>query len=216
MSPSSAAPETLPIITIAPYLPTLAANHSDTDRAATAKALHEACRDIGFLYLNVDGFVSPDEMQNALDLAREFFHRPQEEKDDILLTKADGARGELACWVNYHPLTCTGYQRLRQNVTMGKADHHEGLDMYAPSPFPDTPENAKRHLGGANQYPVNPPALKPLLEDWIVKMKTLGEAVMHGMCDGLGMDEKEWQDMWAINNDSFWSMRLIGELQLGS
>lgn len=96
-------------------------------------------------------------------------------------------------------------------MTQGKADHHEGLDMYAPSPYPATPENAKRPLGGENQYPVNPPELKPTLIAWTDTMKVLGEAVMHGMCDGLGMTEEEWKDMWAINDNSFWSMRVIGE-----
>lgn len=94
MAPSSSSPETLPIISIAPYLPATAAQHSDADRAAVAKAMHEACRDIGFFYLNITPFVKQEDMTAELEMAREFFHRPEAEKDEILLTKADGARGE--------------------------------------------------------------------------------------------------------------------------
>lgn len=183
-------PPTLPVIDISPYL---SATGSKQDRAATAKALHEACRDVGFLYLRVSPFLSEEEMKEALDLGHEFFQRPPEEKDQISLTKGFGARG---------------YQRLRQNVTLGAADHHEGLDMYAPSPYP---ADAQRPLAGENQWPEHPAKLEPTLKKWIEKMKVLGEAVMHGMADGLGMNEEEWKDLWGKCDNGFWSMRVIGE-----
>lgn len=94
--PSSSAPDkaSLPIIDIEPYLPSKCEQFTDQDREKTAKAFHEACRDIGFLYLKVDSLISADELQGALDAGREFFHLPQEEKEEILLTKSDGARGK--------------------------------------------------------------------------------------------------------------------------
>lgn len=183
-------PPTLPVIDIAPYLSPAG---SKQDRAATAKALHEACRDVGFLYLRVAPYLTDAEMTAALDLGREFFHRPQEEKERIRLDNGDGARG---------------YQRLHQNVTLGLADHHEGLDMYAPSPYP---AGEKQPLAGENQWPETPAELRPTMERWIAKMKVLGEAVMHGMADGLGMSDEEWADLWGKCDDGFWSMRVIGE-----
>lgn len=98
---------------------------------------------------------------------------------------------------------------MHQNVTQGKADHHEGIDFYAPSPY--GPQDSKKPLGGENQWPRNPTSLRPRMETWIDKTKILGKAVMHAMCDGLGMTPEEWTEMWALNDNSFWSMRIIGE-----
>jgi hypothetical protein len=41
-------------------------------------------------------------------------------------------------------------------------------------------------------------------------MKGLGMAVMRAMCDGLGMDDAEWEGMRGLVDDSFWVMRVIG------
>ncbi|KAK4685402.1 hypothetical protein P7C73_g4748, partial [Tremellales sp. Uapishka_1] len=183
----------LPIIDISPYLPSTSALHSDEERRATASSLHLACRDIGFLYLNVKDYIPKSEMDEILSLGKEFFQRPQDEKDIIRLSNSDGVRG---------------YQRLHENVTQGKADHHEGLDLYAPSPYPlDTP---LKPLSGENQWPTIPSLLRPRLEAWIEKMKVLGMAVMRGMCDGLGVTEEEWREMSGMVDDTFWVMRVIG------
>ncbi|KAG8692574.1 hypothetical protein FRC08_009683, partial [Ceratobasidium sp. 394] len=51
--PNTALPpdaDTLPIIDIAPYLP---GQNDPNARAATAAALHAACRDFGFFYLDI-------------------------------------------------------------------------------------------------------------------------------------------------------------------
>jgi isopenicillin N synthase-like dioxygenase len=77
-----------------PYLPSTAAQFSDNERARTAKAFHEACRDIGFLYLKVDSIMSKAEMNTVLRVGHEFFERPQEEKEEIQLLNSDGVRGE--------------------------------------------------------------------------------------------------------------------------
>ena len=89
----------LPIIDISPYLPHFPCPSSSSSSSSPSKAnvvdsLHAACRDVGFFYLRVVPFVSRDEMQQVLDVAREFFQRPQEEKDQIALAKSDGTRGE--------------------------------------------------------------------------------------------------------------------------
>ena len=72
--------------------------------------------------------------------------------------------------------TIEGYQRLKENVTNGKADNHEGLDLYAPVANPDKTKT----LWGENQWPPEDvvPGFKQKYEAWINKMKTLGMAVM--------------------------------------
>jgi isopenicillin N synthase-like dioxygenase len=90
----------LPIIDITPYLPT-SLERTDSDvpataaaRLAVARALHSACRDVGFFYLDVSSFLSREEMDEVLQVGREFFARPQDEKEMIRLENSDGVRGE--------------------------------------------------------------------------------------------------------------------------
>jgi non-haem dioxygenase in morphine synthesis N-terminal len=84
------AASTLPIIDIAPWTE----GHDHKGRLSTAAAIHAACLEFGFFYLDVSAFVSPDEPEELSHLAREFFGLPQEEKDKISLSNQDGARGE--------------------------------------------------------------------------------------------------------------------------
>jgi hypothetical protein len=90
-----------------PSLPTLlradtfahAASHADAahpGRLAASAALHAAFLAYGFCYLDVAGFVDPAEPEALVALAREFFARPQAEKDAIGLAHSDGARGAHA------------------------------------------------------------------------------------------------------------------------
>jgi hypothetical protein len=87
----------LPVVHIAPYL-------SDSDghgRLSTSAALHAACKEFGFFYLDLTGFATLEEMEELGMLAREFFALPNEEKDKIHLGLQDNARG-----ASYEPLRC--------------------------------------------------------------------------------------------------------------
>ena len=69
-----------------------------------------------------------------------------------------------------------GYQRLKENVTNGKADNHEGLDIYAPVAVPDK----TKPLHGENQWPSDDmvTGFRKKYEHWVDKMKELGMVVM--------------------------------------
>lgn len=85
----------LPIISISPYLP----GSSDVgQRKETASALHAACRDYGFFYLDISTFADAGQMEELMRLAREFFALPQEQKDSISIRNQDNARGEAGRW----------------------------------------------------------------------------------------------------------------------
>ncbi|KAJ7134614.1 Clavaminate synthase-like protein [Mycena epipterygia] len=179
----------LPIIDIAPYL------KSDRPvdiaaRKATSEALHSACLNFGFFYLTISEFVDPAIPEELATLAREFFSLPQAEKDKLSLSNQDNARG---------------YARLKENVTNGKADNHEGIDFYRPVENPDK----SKPLWGENQFP-DVPGFKDKYEAWVDKMKALGLIVMEAMAIGLGMTPDEWQDLRSQVDDSFWVMRAIG------
>ncbi|CAA7261398.1 unnamed protein product [Cyclocybe aegerita] len=178
----------LPIIDIAPLL---SSDPLDADkRAATSAALHSACVEYGFFYLKIDAFVDLSEPAELALLGRQFFGLPQEEKDKLALKNQDNARG---------------YQKLKQNVTNGKADNHEGLDFYKPVKNPDK----AKPVWGENQWPTVP-SFREKYEHWIEKMKKLGLIVMEAMSAGLGMTREEWTELRNQVDDSFWVMRVIG------
>lgn len=83
--------DTLPIIDIAPFLSSDPADANK--RAATSAALHAACVEYGFFYLNIDAYVDRSEPEELTRLAKEFFSLPQEEKDKLALSNQDYARG---------------------------------------------------------------------------------------------------------------------------
>ncbi|KAN0087466.1 hypothetical protein V8E55_006087 [Tylopilus felleus] len=178
----------LPIISIAPYWNSQSAN--TTEREAVSKALHSACVEYGFFYLDISHCIDLAEPEELTRLAREFFYLPQAEKDMISLRYQDFARG---------------YQRLKENVTNGKADNHEGIDFYKPVENPDK----SRPLWGENQWPTIPD-FQIKYENWIGKMKKLGMILMEAMAYGLGMNTEEWHQLRAQVDDSFWVMRIIG------
>ncbi|GAA5868408.1 hypothetical protein JCM1840_006982 [Sporobolomyces johnsonii] len=193
------APLTLPIVSLAPFLTaptpaTLAA------REKTAAAVHSACVDVGFFYLSgFESVVSAEEMEQSLEVAREFFGRPEEEKAKLKIKKGDGARG---------------WQQIGQNVTQYKADWHEGLDLYRPLP-PDQ-EDPSKLLHGPNQWPENPPSFRPVLERWIEKMHVIGLALMEATAMGLGInvesgaEDGEWERLKGMVSSPFWVCRAIG------
>jgi isopenicillin N synthase-like dioxygenase len=169
------ATSTLPIIDIAPWVN--GHDHNDSDRLSTAAAIHDACLEYGFFYLDTTPFVAPEEPEELSRLAHEFFQLPQEEKDKISLNKQDRARGApqsqmLSSFVDLCSLL--GYQRLKENVTLGLADSQEAIDFYHPVENPDR----RKLLWGENQWP-SIPGFREKYEAWINKMKALGFIVMH-------------------------------------
>ncbi|CDO71441.1 hypothetical protein BN946_scf184909.g35 [Trametes cinnabarina] len=175
----------LPVISIEPFL------HPDGHgRLSTAAALHSACSEYGFFYLDISSYIDPAEPEELTRLAREFFALPQDEKDRISIAHEDSARG---------------YQRLEENVTNGKADNHEAIDFYRPVENPDK----RRPIWGENQWPTIQ-GFREKYETWIEKMKNLGMIVMEAMATGLGLTPEEWHELRSKVDDSFWVMRVIG------
>jgi isopenicillin N synthase-like dioxygenase len=62
---------------------------------------------------------------------------------------------------------------LKENVTNGKADNHEAIDIYRPVEKPDK----SKPLWGENQWPTIT-GFKERYNQWIAKMKQLGLIVM--------------------------------------
>ena len=79
----------VPIIDIAPWIE----GNDHRGRLSTAAAVHAACLEFGFFYLDISSYVDPSEPEELSRLARRFFSLPQEEKDRISRSNQDHARG---------------------------------------------------------------------------------------------------------------------------
>ncbi|KAI8808050.1 hypothetical protein BJ742DRAFT_289274 [Cladochytrium replicatum] len=186
----------LPLIDISPFLADESAYPSSELHAAAkrvvAQSVHNACKDVGFMYLVGHG-ISKEEREKVLQLARDFFALPTEQKEEISIANGDLARG---------------YQRLMQNITRYKKDYHEGIDLYAPIDDSHTlRKKGIKTMAGENQWPSTPAEFRETYETYIEKLKKVGVATLRAMAMGLGLDENFF-DKYV--SDPFWGMRVIG------
>jgi len=215
----------LPIIDISPFLSTDPANAA-TERNATVKALANACSQYGFFYLKGHGIPASNTFR-IISYARRFFQEsPPEQKalikrQDPGIGLGDGARG---------------YQITGENVTKGKRDWHEGLDLYCPvekdewleakdldsEPSKqrvvngtDTSKQARSHrqppfnlLEGINLWPSHPPDFHAVYTEYIADLRRVGAAVLRAMGEALQL--KDPDVFVKATGDSFWVMRAIG------
>ena len=100
----------LPIIDVAPLLNS---DPKNTElRATTAKALHSACIEYGFFYLNIEAYVNPSEPEELSLLGRQFFSMSQAEKDQLSLKNQDYARGMHSCKFKHEQLEHYWYSQV--------------------------------------------------------------------------------------------------------
>ncbi|MBW0549343.1 hypothetical protein O181_089058, partial [Austropuccinia psidii MF-1] len=180
----------LPIIDISPFLHPHATKDSLSE---TANLIHQACSKTGFFYLTGHG-ISKEEMSKILQVTRAF-----------LVDGSEETKARLSIFLNDK---ARGYQRRGENVTSGKPDWHEALDLYAPSPFGS--DGLGKILGGENRYPEEPKIFKQVVENWVKQMCELGQIVMRATAMGLGLSEAEIKKLLDQVQDSFWVLRCIG------
>ncbi|KAH9814937.1 hypothetical protein DFH28DRAFT_893665 [Melampsora americana] len=180
----------LPLIDISPFLqqPSIL-----NDQRKTATEIHKACTSTGFFYLTGHG-IPTHLFSNILEVTRTFLlEATEEEKESLSIASNDFARG---------------YQRKGLNITQGKSDWHEALDLYAPSPFGD--EGKGKVLGGENRWPETPKDFKEVVSRYILTMIRLGEVMMRATGMGLGLKSDEIENLVELTKNSFWVMRCIG------
>lgn len=114
--------------------------------------LRTAARDVGFFYLRGHG-ISASEITDVLDASRRFFALPGADKLAIEMVRSSQFRG---------------YTRAGGELTKGKADWREQLDIGVERPtIPQGPGvPAWTRLQGPNQWPAALPELKPALLAW--------------------------------------------------
>ncbi|KAI6699270.1 probable 2-oxoglutarate-dependent dioxygenase At3g50210 isoform X1 [Syzygium oleosum] len=185
--------KSIPLIDVGPLLakcddPNMG---EDPGVAEVVRQLDLACREAGFFYVKGHGI--PDSLiKKVRTLTHEFFELPCEEKLKIKMTPAAGYRG---------------YQRVGENITKGVPDMHEAIDCYR-----EVRQGMYGDLGkvmeGCNQWPVNPPDLKPIMEEYISLCTELSRKIMRGIALALGGSPSEFEGQRA--GDPFWVLRIIG------
>jgi isopenicillin N synthase-like dioxygenase len=194
-------PQTLPILSL------ITLSHASP---TALSALYAVCKDIGFFYLTDHG-IPASTLIRLLELSRLFFlHAPAAEKAGLARRNPDRARG---------------YQQIGENITLGRRDAHEAVDLYAPPPRPRGPsvvgegrasigEDEEGILSGENLWPSTPVELRAEVEAYVELVKRVGAEVVQAMALALGLKEDlgdgQWDSLVGQVRESFWVMRLIG------
>jgi isopenicillin N synthase-like dioxygenase len=190
-------------------LPQLSLNRLSARDPAELLALRAACVSPGFFYLHDHG-VPAARQERALQLARDFFLLGPDGSG------ADEAGGEVAA----HKAAVAraaggggarGYQRVGENVTGGRRDAHEALDLYREWDADDGAVEDDNPLAEPNRWPAHPPALRPEIEAYIEAALAVGRRLVAAMGAALGLRAPDDEGVFVRETArSFWVCRLIG------
>ncbi|GFZ05426.1 2-oxoglutarate (2OG) and Fe(II)-dependent oxygenase superfamily protein [Actinidia rufa] len=177
--------DSIPLIDISPLLakwddPNMA---QDQGVAEVVRQLDQACREAGFFYVKGHGI--PDSViEEVRNVTYKFFSLPYEEKLKIKISPATGYRG---------------YQRIGENITKGIPDIHEAIDCYR-EVKPGMFGALSKPLEGPNQWPINPPNIKQLMEEYIRMCTDLSRKIMLGIALALGASADAFEGLLTLVN----------------
>ncbi|KAM6540569.1 hypothetical protein CsatB_005016 [Cannabis sativa] len=155
------------------------------------RQLNQACTQAGFFYVKGHG-IPISLLQEVKEKTHKFFELPYEEKSKIKLNAAAGYRG---------------YQKVLENITKGVPDMHEAIDCYRELK-PGAYGEVGKILEGHNQWPLNPPNYKEMMEKYINMCTDLSRNIMRGIALALGGSPYEFEGDRA--GDPFWVVRILG------
>lgn len=145
------------------------------DRKAVAWEIHKACRDTGFFYVK-NSSVTPKSMAAHLDLARQFFALPLEEKRKVDVSLSSCTRGweGMAAQV----LDEGSPPDLKEGFLVG-------ADLDADHPFvkQDVPNT------GRNQWPAQPEGFRTHFNSYLDETLVLGKHLMSLLALSLELPE---------------------------
>lgn len=207
----------LPIIDISAFLDPASPAEA---RQTVANAVNRACVEYGFFYLTGHG-VPISKLDRIISLARDFFALSVEEKNRIKRYDGGGPEGGDGA---------RGYQGMGENVTGGKKDHHEAIDLYREWDHDEKTDGkggpgTYQTLQGTNLWPEQPKELKNVYLEYIDQLKHIGTGLVHAMGAALNLgppvenatNDTEDELVFVRNTSkSFWVMRLIGYPQLST
>jgi isopenicillin N synthase-like dioxygenase len=158
----------LPVIDVAPLF-----GQDEAARNRVSAEIGAACRNLGFFYA-ANHAISAATMASLTDASHRFFALPEAEKMQIAMSKGGGA------WRGFFPVG--------GELTSGKPDIKEGIYFGEELPPSDPRVKAGLPLHGANQFPSQPPELKPAVTSFMRDAETSAHAIMEGIALSLGLD----------------------------
>ncbi len=140
------------------------------DPADLRPRLRTVAHDVGFFYLTGHGV--PDELiQRLLAAARRLFALPQQDKDAVAMLNSPHFRG---------------YTRLGGELTGGRVDWREQIDI-GPERVPlDDPSESYLHLQGPNQWPAALPELPGIVAEWDAALAEVARKLLRHWAASLG------------------------------
>ncbi len=118
-------------------------------------------------------------------------------------------RGKVGVW---NGDGARGWQLVRDNVTGGKRDWQEAVDLYREDEVTGNDGTRKEPpyelLKGRNPWPQRPEQLRRTYEEYVEQMLQLGKAVVTAM--GAALEVEDDEIFARHTKKSFWGMRLIG------
>jgi isopenicillin N synthase-like dioxygenase len=163
----------IPVIDLAPFL------HGDAaSRAAVARQIGEACRNIGFFYIINHG-VPESLIANTFAESARFFAQPTEEKAKIAIETSNCHRG----WF------MLGGENLDPSKQKKAGDLKEGVKIGRDLPASHPLVLAETPLHGPNQWPPNLPGWQAAMQAYYDALEALGREMMHAFALSLDLDE---------------------------
>ncbi|MEU1075601.1 MULTISPECIES: 2-oxoglutarate and iron-dependent oxygenase domain-containing protein [unclassified Streptomyces] len=165
MSSITLLPTSLPVVD-------LAQADDPATRDAFHEGLHRAARDTGFFHLTGHG-IDAAEFARILRLTREFFALP--EADRLALS-------------NLRSPHFRGYTRIGHELTGGRSDWRDQLDVGAerPAPVVGPDDPAYRWLEGPNQWPDALPELRTVVLDWQDRLASVAHRLLQELLTSIG------------------------------
>lgn len=156
---------------------------SAEDAHSFREQLRHVTHDVGFFYLTGHG-ITDTEFAHAIDVAHKFFALPEDHK--------------LAIENTYSP-HFRGYTRVGGELTQGKVDWREQIDIGAERPAipvePDTDDYWV--LQGPNLWPEALPELRVFAENWIERLNSISLRLLSAWAESLGAASDHFDQAFA-------------------
>jgi isopenicillin N synthase-like dioxygenase len=165
-----------------PVLDLRRAERGPGERVAFLAELRAAARDVGFFYVTGHG-IDARFLEEVMQVTRRFFALPEAEKQALQMANSPHFRG---------------YNRVAAEITRGRADWREQIDIGAERPaVPRTPQTPPwDRLKGPNQWPSALPELKPVILRWQVEATAVLVRLLRCFAAALGQPEDVFEALY--------------------
>jgi isopenicillin N synthase-like dioxygenase len=151
-------------------------------RDAHLDTLRRTVGTVGAFYLVGHG-VESEAADRLFEQSRRFFALPLAERRAIEMANSRHFRG---------------YTALGNELTLGRPDWREEVDIGAERPVRDEPNGAPYWgLQGPNQWPAALPQLRPAVLDWLDRLRAVAAELTHALSESLGLARGYFDEAFA-------------------